>query len=381
MQLLTPVDLGPVRLPNRVVSTSHQTGLVHDHLPTPDLLAYHAARARGGVGGIFIEATAVDPGGLLTSHTLGGFLPAIVDGYEELAGALHEHGTQLFVQLFHGGREQISSAPRAPTIAPSPGAVAALHGRAARAHAGRDRRAARGLRDRGAPLPRGRRGRDRGLDVARLPHRAVLLARLQHPRGRLRGAAALRPRGPRGRARGRRAGARGRRAALGRRARARGPRRRGVRGDRRRAVRHGARRLRLARPRPLRLLRLVELDRPAAARPARRAGGSARGRPRGGRRAGDRDDAGRRRPRGRGADRRRRRRRGRDDAGADRRPRPGGQGRRGRHGRDHRLHRLQPGLHRPLPRGRADRLRGQPAHGAGADAARGRRRAGGATCS
>jgi 2,4-dienoyl-CoA reductase-like NADH-dependent reductase (Old Yellow Enzyme family) len=120
VRLLTPVDLGPVRLPNRVVSTAHQTGLVHDHLPTPDLIAYHAARARGGVGGIFIEATAVDPSGLLTSHTLGGFLPAIVDGYEELAGELHEHGTKLFVQLFHGGREQISSAPRAPTIAPSP---------------------------------------------------------------------------------------------------------------------------------------------------------------------------------------------------------------------------------------------------------------------
>jgi 2,4-dienoyl-CoA reductase-like NADH-dependent reductase (Old Yellow Enzyme family) len=120
VQLLTPVDLGPVRLPNRVVSTSHQTGLVHDHLPTPDLIAYHAARARGGVGGIFIEATAVDASGLLTSHTLGGFLPAIVEGYEELAGVVHEHGTKLFVQLFHGGREQISSAPRAPTIAPSP---------------------------------------------------------------------------------------------------------------------------------------------------------------------------------------------------------------------------------------------------------------------
>jgi 2,4-dienoyl-CoA reductase-like NADH-dependent reductase (Old Yellow Enzyme family)/thioredoxin reductase len=119
VQLLTPVDLGPVTLPNRVVSTSHQTGLVHDHLPTPDLIAYHEARARGGVGGIFLEATAVDPSGLLTSHTLGGFLPEIVDGYEQLAGALHEHGTRLFVQLFHGGREQISPAPRAPTVAPS----------------------------------------------------------------------------------------------------------------------------------------------------------------------------------------------------------------------------------------------------------------------
>jgi 2,4-dienoyl-CoA reductase-like NADH-dependent reductase (Old Yellow Enzyme family) len=96
VQLFTPVDLGPVTLPNRVVSTSHQTGLVHDHLPTPDLLAYHAARARGGVGAIFVEATAVDPSGLLTSHTLGGFLPAIVDGDEVLAGAQHERATEIF---------------------------------------------------------------------------------------------------------------------------------------------------------------------------------------------------------------------------------------------------------------------------------------------
>jgi 2,4-dienoyl-CoA reductase-like NADH-dependent reductase (Old Yellow Enzyme family) len=117
--LLTPLDLGPVRLRNRVVSTSHQTGLVHDHLPTDDLVAYHAARARGGVGAIFLEATAVDPSGLLTSHTLGGFLPAIVDGYRTLAGAVHEHDARLLVQLFHGGREQISSAPRAPAVAPS----------------------------------------------------------------------------------------------------------------------------------------------------------------------------------------------------------------------------------------------------------------------
>ena len=117
--LFTPVDLGPVRLRNRVVSTSHQTGLVHDNLPTDDLVAYHAARARGGVGAIFLEATAVHATGLLTSHTLGGFLPGIVAGYERLAAAVHEHDGRLLVQLFHGGREQISAAPRAPAVAPS----------------------------------------------------------------------------------------------------------------------------------------------------------------------------------------------------------------------------------------------------------------------
>ena len=119
MQLLAPLHLGPARLRNRIVSTSHQTGLVHDHLPTGDMVAYHAARARGGVGAIFLEATAIDPTGLLTSHTLGGFLPAIAPGYRRLAEAVHEHGASLFVQLFHGGREQISTAPCAPAVAPS----------------------------------------------------------------------------------------------------------------------------------------------------------------------------------------------------------------------------------------------------------------------
>lgn len=117
--LLSPLDVGPVRLQNRVVSTSHQTSLVHDHLPTADLLAYHEARARGGVGAIFVEATAVHPSGLLTSHTIGGFLPEIVASYRSLGDRLRPHGTRMFVQLFHGGREQISSAPRAPVLAPS----------------------------------------------------------------------------------------------------------------------------------------------------------------------------------------------------------------------------------------------------------------------
>ena len=117
--LRSPIELGPARLRNRLASTSHQTGLVHDHLPTDDLIAYHAARARGGVGAIFLEATAVHESGLLTPHTIGGFLPQIVGAYERLCEPLHEHGARLLVQLFHGGREQISSAPRQPTIAPS----------------------------------------------------------------------------------------------------------------------------------------------------------------------------------------------------------------------------------------------------------------------
>ena len=66
-----------------------------------------------------LEATAVHESGLLTGHTLAGYLPAIVSGYRTVARAVKPHGTRLFVQLFHGGREQIASPPRAPALAPS----------------------------------------------------------------------------------------------------------------------------------------------------------------------------------------------------------------------------------------------------------------------
>ncbi len=117
--LLSPLKLGPVTIPNRVVSTAHQTTLVHDHLPTGAFVAYHEERARGGTGLIVLEATAIHPSGLLTPHTLAGFEPRMADGYRRVADAVHPHGTKLFVQLFHGGREQIQSAPRAPVVGPS----------------------------------------------------------------------------------------------------------------------------------------------------------------------------------------------------------------------------------------------------------------------
>jgi 2,4-dienoyl-CoA reductase-like NADH-dependent reductase (Old Yellow Enzyme family) len=117
--LFSPLRIGPVELPNRVVSTAHQTTLVEDHLPTEDFLAYHEARARGGVGLIVLEATAVHPSGLLTPHTLAGYREEIVPALAGVADAVRRHGTRLFLQLFHGGREQIASAPRPPALAPS----------------------------------------------------------------------------------------------------------------------------------------------------------------------------------------------------------------------------------------------------------------------
>ena len=118
-RLFEPLRLGQTELPCRIVSTAHQTTLVADHLPTDDFVAYHEARARGGAGLIVLEATAPHPSGILTAHELAGYLPEIVAAYRRVGDAVQQHGTRLFVQLLHGGREQISGPPRAPALAPS----------------------------------------------------------------------------------------------------------------------------------------------------------------------------------------------------------------------------------------------------------------------
>lgn len=117
--LFSPLHVGPVTLRNRIISTAHQTNLVEDHVPTSAMAAYHEARARGGAGLITIEACAVHPSGLLTIHTIDGSTERVAPGYAMIAEAVHRHGGAVFTQLFHGGREIVSSTYRHPAYAPS----------------------------------------------------------------------------------------------------------------------------------------------------------------------------------------------------------------------------------------------------------------------
>jgi len=112
--LFRPLDLGPVTIPCRIVSTAHQTMLARGHVVSDELLAYHEARLRGGAGLIIMEAAAVEPSGLLsdTETMMAGYLPRTLDGYRQLKRLAAPHGAGVFVQLFHGGREQHSPGPR-----------------------------------------------------------------------------------------------------------------------------------------------------------------------------------------------------------------------------------------------------------------------------
>ncbi|MED0673326.1 FAD-dependent oxidoreductase [Aneurinibacillus aneurinilyticus] len=117
--LFEKITIGNTELKNRILSTAHQTNHVVNGIPTSDMTAYHVARAKGGVGLIVLEAAAVHTSGMLTTHTIAGYDTNVVPAYSEIAEQLHDYGTKVFAQLFHGGREVVSSDYRNAAWAPS----------------------------------------------------------------------------------------------------------------------------------------------------------------------------------------------------------------------------------------------------------------------
>ncbi|OIK14974.1 hypothetical protein BIV60_10595 [Bacillus sp. MUM 116] len=117
--LFEKVVIGNTELKNRILSTAHQTNHVVDGIPISDMTAYHVARAKGGVGLIILEAAAVHRSGMLTSKTIAGYDKKVVPAYSKIAKELHQYGTKVFAQLFHGGREVVSSDYRNAAWAPS----------------------------------------------------------------------------------------------------------------------------------------------------------------------------------------------------------------------------------------------------------------------
>ena len=94
-----PIAIRGVQIPNRIVRTAHLTklgmGLVSD-----DLIEYHAARARGGVGLSIIEGTAVHPSSVLG---LIGYDDRVIGMYAKLMDTIRPLGMRVFQQLWHGG--------------------------------------------------------------------------------------------------------------------------------------------------------------------------------------------------------------------------------------------------------------------------------------
>jgi 2,4-dienoyl-CoA reductase-like NADH-dependent reductase (Old Yellow Enzyme family) len=121
--LFSPLQVGAVTIKNRILSTGHDTLLPRDFVVNEALLAYHKARAEGGVGLIVVQVAGVHETARYTAHSLMATTDDCIPGYRRLAEMLHGYGCKVFGQVFHPGREIMEGIDGSITAAYAPSAV------------------------------------------------------------------------------------------------------------------------------------------------------------------------------------------------------------------------------------------------------------------
>ena len=114
--LLRPLDLGFVTLPNRVLMGSMHTGLEDRARDYPRLAAYFAERARGGVGLIVTGGIAPNIAGWAKPFAGKLSRRGEVPRHRLIADAVHREGGRVCMQILHTGRY----AYHPLAVAPSP---------------------------------------------------------------------------------------------------------------------------------------------------------------------------------------------------------------------------------------------------------------------
>lgn len=113
--------IGNVTFKNRLVMSPMGTSLAEmDGSPSEDMIAFYEARAVGGAGLIIPEITRVnDVHGVGMMRQLSVSKDRHIAGLAKLATAVHKHGTKIFIQLHHPGRETVTALTGGPVVSAS----------------------------------------------------------------------------------------------------------------------------------------------------------------------------------------------------------------------------------------------------------------------
>lgn len=118
--ILKSIDIGKVRVPNRIVLLPVNTSF-GDRLGnvTDRLLRFHQTISRGQVGLSIVGSTAVSPEGKVNYFGLALDSDRRISGFERLFHAIHEGGSIPAVQLMHAGRQTFPDVTGGTIVAPS----------------------------------------------------------------------------------------------------------------------------------------------------------------------------------------------------------------------------------------------------------------------
>ena len=126
-RLFEPGRVGAMEVKNRIIgSPMERNYCTADGRVTQRYIDYMAARARGGVGMMYTEATYVDPRGKGREFQMGLYDDNLIPQLARLVAAVHQHGGRVGPELNFGGRvvnpEVSGLESRAPSVVPYVGA-------------------------------------------------------------------------------------------------------------------------------------------------------------------------------------------------------------------------------------------------------------------
>lgn len=102
--LFTPVSVGTLSLPNRIIMASlTRCRADANHVPTDIMAEHYAQRASAGL--LVAEATmAIEGNSAFGGHEPGIYSPAQIAAWKKVTDAVHAKGGRILLQLWHGGR-------------------------------------------------------------------------------------------------------------------------------------------------------------------------------------------------------------------------------------------------------------------------------------
>lgn len=120
--LFQPLRIGHLTLKNRIMSTSHASGMDDDAMPGERYQRYHEEKAKGGLAlTMFGGSSNVAPDSPSTFNQLRVDDDRVIPYFQQFSERIHAQGAALMCQITHLGRRGDPTADNwLPTLAPSP---------------------------------------------------------------------------------------------------------------------------------------------------------------------------------------------------------------------------------------------------------------------
>lgn len=115
---LAPAKLGPITLRNRIIKAATYEGMAHRARVTQDLVDFHVAYAKGGVGMTTVAYLAVSKDGRTDKHQIY-WSDEALPGLRALTDAVHAEGAAISAQIGHAGPVAEPRGNTQPPLSPS----------------------------------------------------------------------------------------------------------------------------------------------------------------------------------------------------------------------------------------------------------------------